>query len=101
MIARYRHVRGEVLAVGFADDAFATAAGTRRLLEAFPGLHATSVTIVPSQLGMSAIGHFGLFRRSAEASALAPGPENASATGRCSRPLARSETYSMTTEVVG
>ena len=68
MIARYKQVRGEALAVGFADDAFATPAGSRRLLEAFPGLHARTVSIAPSQAGMSKIGHFGLFRRSAEAS---------------------------------
>ena len=67
MINRYRRLRGEVLAVGFADDAFATPAGTRRLLGAFPGLHAKSVSIEPSQAGMATIGHFGLFRRSAEA----------------------------------
>lgn len=67
MIDRYRQLRGDVLVVGFADDAFATPAGTQRLLEAFPGLHAKSVSIEPSQAGMATIGHFGLFRRSAEA----------------------------------
>ena len=68
MIARYKQVQGEALAVGFADDAFATPAGSRRLLKAFPGLHARTVSIAPSQVGMSKIGHFGLFRRSAEVS---------------------------------
>ena len=71
MTARYKQVRGEALAVGFEDDAFATQAGSRRLLGAFPGLHATSVSIAPSQVGMLKIGHFGLFRRSADV-ALAP-----------------------------
>jgi predicted alpha/beta hydrolase len=71
MVARYEHVQGEALAFGFADDAFATPAGSRRFLEAFPGLHARSVSIAPRQVGMSKIGHFGLFRRSAEV-ALAP-----------------------------
>jgi len=67
MIARYGQIRGEVLTVGFSDDAFASPAGSRRLLAAFPGLHATSVSITPNQVGMSTIGHFGLFRRTAEA----------------------------------
>jgi len=66
MLTRYRQVRGEVLAVGFTDDAFATPTGSGRLLEAFPELHAKLVMIAPSQVGMSKIGHFGLFRRGAE-----------------------------------
>ena len=67
MFARYQYVNGQVLAVGFADDAFATPAGTRRLLKMFPRLRVTSVSIAPSQVGMSEIGHFGFFRRGAEA----------------------------------
>ena len=35
MIARYKQVQGEALAVGFADDAFATPAGSRRLQKRF------------------------------------------------------------------
>jgi predicted alpha/beta hydrolase len=66
MMRRYRTVRGEVLAVGFADDAFATPKGTRRLLEAIPGLQTTHLSIEPSAVGMPRIGHFGFFSRSAE-----------------------------------
>jgi predicted alpha/beta hydrolase len=66
MIARYRSVRGRVLAIGFTDDAFATPAGTNRLLNAFPALQATPILISPRQAGMAKIGHFGFFRRKAE-----------------------------------
>ncbi len=66
MISRYQKVNGDVLTVGFSDDAFATKAGTQRLLDALPGLRTTTLSIIPSQVGMSKIGHFGFFRRSAE-----------------------------------
>jgi len=67
MIARYQDVRGQVLEIGFKDDAFATRAGARRLLRAFPGLQPRSIEIGPEQAGMPEIGHFGFFRRGAEA----------------------------------
>jgi|GEM_PF-33234 len=66
MIARYEKVTGVALAIGFTDDAFATEAGTRRLLSAFPALRAESLRIAPCDVGMTTIGHFGFFRRSAE-----------------------------------
>ena len=66
MIARYKNVSGQVLAIGFTDDAFATRAGTRRLLEAFPALHTVSVQIAPREVDMPEIGHFGFFRRGGE-----------------------------------
>jgi len=62
MIARYKNVSGQVLAIGFTDDAFATRAGTRRLLEAFPALNTVSVQIAPREVDMPEIGHFGFFR---------------------------------------
>lgn len=67
MIARYPNVHGRALAIGFTDDAFATPAGTKRLLSAFPAVHAKSILITPSQARMAEIGHFGFFRRGAEA----------------------------------
>ena len=67
MIARYGNVSGQVLAIGFTDDAFATPAGTSRFLRAFPSLNATTLVISPRQAGMPEIGHFGFFRRAGEA----------------------------------
>ncbi len=66
MISRYENLAGSALALGFSDDAFATEAGTRRLLSVFPALRAQSLRIAPSDVGMVRIGHFGFFRRSAE-----------------------------------
>jgi len=66
MISRYQHVTGPVLVVGFTDDAFATRAGTRRLLEAFPRLRAQMLVIAPEQVGMAKIGHFGFLRGASE-----------------------------------
>ena len=66
MIARYRDVGGDVLVLGFTDDAFATGAGAHRLLSAFPKLRRQSHFIAPHQVGMTTIGHFGFFRRTAE-----------------------------------
>lgn len=63
---RCASVRGRALALGFADDAFATAAGTARLLGEFPQIAATHVEIAPRQAGLKRIGHFGFFSRRAE-----------------------------------
>lgn len=67
MMARYESVKGSALVIGFRDDAFATSAGIRRLLAAFPGLQADISVIAPSDVGMKSIGHFGFFRREAAA----------------------------------
>src|SRR5205085_5100049 len=40
MLARYSLVKGDVLKIGFTDDAFATRAGGDRLILAFPALRA-------------------------------------------------------------
>jgi predicted alpha/beta hydrolase len=63
MLARYPMVKGDVLKIGFTDDAFATRAGGERLMSAFPSLRAISVEVSPEQAGMRDIGHFGFFRR--------------------------------------
>jgi predicted alpha/beta hydrolase len=63
MLARYSMVKGDVLKIGFTDDAFATRAGGERLMSAFPSLRAVSVEVTPKQAGMPNIGHFGFFRR--------------------------------------
>jgi predicted alpha/beta hydrolase len=63
MLARYSMVKGDVLRIGFTDDAFATRAGGDRLITAFPALQAVSVELSPKQAGMREVGHFGFFRR--------------------------------------
>jgi predicted alpha/beta hydrolase len=50
------------LVVSVEDDAFATAAGTSRLLAHFPRLAVERMLIRPSELGLDRIGHFGFFR---------------------------------------
>jgi predicted alpha/beta hydrolase len=65
-LARGRSVRGAALALTFTDDGFATARGTRRLLELFPKVEAQHRVIAPRDAGLGGIGHFGFFRASAE-----------------------------------
>jgi predicted alpha/beta hydrolase len=67
MLARYAEIRVPTLAISFSDDAFATEAGARRLLASYPGLDAGHELIEPGAAGLSKIGHFGFFRRDAEA----------------------------------
>lgn len=67
MMARFANVRGEALVIGFADDAFATEAGAQRFLSALPGLRPTVRRIAPEDVGLRRIGHFGFFRRDADA----------------------------------
>lgn len=67
MLARFGQIRIPALAVSFADDAFATVEGTRRLLDVYPGLSVTQLVLDPAAVGMESIGHFGFFRQSAEA----------------------------------
>ncbi|MEW5864454.1 MAG: alpha/beta fold hydrolase [Pseudomonadota bacterium] len=55
------------LALRFSDDAFATAAGTRRLLAYYPRLAPRHVVLRPADLGVRRIGHFGFFGRRAGA----------------------------------
>jgi predicted alpha/beta hydrolase len=66
-LARHRNLRGEALVVVVADDAFSTEAGTSRLLALFPGLEVRRERVAPADAGMKRIGHFGYFRRQAEA----------------------------------
>jgi len=63
MLARYGEIKVPALALSFADDAFATEAGTMRLLALYPGLHARYESIEPASVGLGNIGHFGFFRR--------------------------------------
>jgi predicted alpha/beta hydrolase len=51
------------LVLRFSDDAFATAAGTRRLLAYYPRLSPQHLLFTPADAGARKIGHFGFFGR--------------------------------------
>jgi predicted alpha/beta hydrolase len=53
------------LVIRFSDDAFATAAGMRRLLAYYPRLSPQYLVLTPADAGMRKIGHFGFFGRKA------------------------------------
>lgn len=67
-LARCRRLCSRALALTFTDDGFATAQGTRRVLEHLPGVAAEHRVIAPRDAGLASIGHFGFFRASAERS---------------------------------
>jgi predicted alpha/beta hydrolase len=64
LLSRLRECAGRVLVVSVSDDAFATVAGTRRLLDLYPRLIPTHLRIRPVDIGQPGIGHFGFFRPS-------------------------------------
>jgi len=66
-LARCTTLRHPALVVSFTDDAFATEAGTRRLLSYYSQIRPVSMRISPSDAGMEAIGHFGFFHSNAHA----------------------------------
>lgn len=53
------------LALTVRDDAFATAAGARRLLSYFPRLEVQPLVLGPDDANVPRLGHFGFFRREA------------------------------------
>ena len=64
LLDRCAALRRPTLIVQIADDAFATAAGARRLLSYYPGLGPVERVIFgPEDAGVPRIGHFGFFRR--------------------------------------
>lgn len=65
-LERHRSVTGRALVIGISDDAFATEAGTLRLLAMYPRLRVEHQRIRPADVGVKRIGHFGYFRRQAE-----------------------------------
>jgi predicted alpha/beta hydrolase len=65
-ISRHHTVAGAALVIQIADDAFATEAGTNRLLALYPRLQVTHERVTARNAGMKRIGHFGYFRRRAE-----------------------------------
>ena len=66
-LARCAILRDRALVVSFTDDAFATEAGTRRLLSYYPQLRSRWMRISPAEAGLGAIGHFGFFQDKARA----------------------------------
>jgi predicted alpha/beta hydrolase len=67
LLSRLKDLSGRVLVVSVSDDAFATEAGTRRLLDLYPRLVADRLVCRPKDIAQPRIGHFGFFRRSSAA----------------------------------
>jgi predicted alpha/beta hydrolase len=65
-LERLSRLRGSALVLNFTDDAFATPAGTYRMLSHLPALHVEHRVIAPSDAKLPRIGHFGFFRAQAE-----------------------------------
>jgi len=65
LFAQVRQTQGTALMLTCTDDGFATPAGARRVQAMFPGLAVEHWVVSPAEAGMRAIGHFGMFRRSA------------------------------------
>jgi predicted alpha/beta hydrolase len=60
--SRYGALKLPVLAYGFDDDTFATAASIDALLTHFPGCTVSRHQVAPRDLGVPQIGHFGFFK---------------------------------------
>lgn len=63
LLARCKVIKSEAMAIGFADDGFATPAGLKRLHAIAPGLQLDWKEFSPRDLGLRRVGHFGFFRR--------------------------------------
>lgn len=66
-LQRHYDLEGRALVITIADDAFASEAGTRRLLAIYPRLQVEHERVRPADVGMKRIGHFGYFRRQGKA----------------------------------
>lgn len=68
LLDRCAALQRPALLVSISDDAFATAAGTKRLLSYYPRLFPLQhVVFTPADAGMTRLGHFGFFGRTAGA----------------------------------
>jgi predicted alpha/beta hydrolase len=68
MLDRCAALQRPALVVSVSDDAFATEAGTRRLLSYYPRLFPLQyLHFTPQEAGVASLGHFGFFRRRAGA----------------------------------
>ncbi len=62
LLARFRAITGQTLALRFDDDPFATQAATDRILGLYANAPAVQVAIGPVDVGGQKVGHFGFFR---------------------------------------
>jgi predicted alpha/beta hydrolase len=60
--ANYPNYRGALRAIGLADDPWATPRAIARLLQGYSGAKPEHLTIAPSDVGATRIGHFNFFR---------------------------------------
>ncbi|GAA5165020.1 alpha/beta hydrolase family protein [Viridibacterium curvum] len=60
-MTHFRSMRGEILAIGIADDPFGTPVAIQRLLAYFENCRCFRQTIAPGSVGESKIGHFAYF----------------------------------------
>ena len=68
LLDRCAKLERPALAISISDDAFATAAGTERLLSYFPRLQSPQhIVTTPAEANVRHLGHFGFFRREAGA----------------------------------
>ena len=65
LLERCAALERPALVIRFSDDAFATAAGMRRLLAYYPRLSPQYLVFTPAGSGVRKIGHFGFFGRRA------------------------------------
>jgi predicted alpha/beta hydrolase len=65
LLDRCARLERPALIVSISDDAFATAAGTARLLSCYPKLLASHLRFTPADARAARIGHFGIFGRKA------------------------------------
>ncbi|MDQ6433670.1 alpha/beta fold hydrolase [Mesorhizobium sp. LHD-90] len=61
VLRRFAAVKAPILAVTVSDDEFATPRAVRRALGYYSGAARQEALLSPSNLGMNAVGHFGLF----------------------------------------
>jgi predicted alpha/beta hydrolase len=59
-VERYSQFRAPVLALSFADDNWGTRESVDAMMRAYPQL--TRRHIIPAEVGLQGIGHFGFFR---------------------------------------
>jgi predicted alpha/beta hydrolase len=64
-LANYPRYAGAMRAIGIADDPWATPPAIARLLQGYSGTKPEHLTLKPSSIGASKIGHFGYFRQDA------------------------------------
>jgi predicted alpha/beta hydrolase len=65
-IRRCEELAASALLVTSVDDAFATVRGARRFLTYFPKFSGSHWIIDPGKMGLPRLGHFGIFRATAE-----------------------------------